>query len=380
MKKQCIQWVVVALVIMTSVSCEQDSLLQTKTRGNPNPALVNVASGSLLPLLNDPKITSFSPARGIPGATIITIAGKFFSNTPSNNTVTFSGGVQGMIIETNSTVVTSPDYAEVLRVKVPVGALLGKITIRANHNSPPISNNNAAISTVDFVPINIPTNGLAAFYPFDGSANDIGPYQLKSQVNGAVLSQDRLGNANSAYFFDGVNDFITLGNPEPLQISNIITISGWVNWEFRTPPRPLNDNMFIITKRLQNSGGNLISGYHLGLTSDGGNPYYTSAWIQSPPSNYFFGAVGNITAQNWVFFSLVIDGNTMKFYHNGLLTYEVTYANIVLDGSSTLGELVIGAMGGDNQNYGFFFKGKIDDIAIYNRALSSSEVVQLYKQ
>jgi hypothetical protein len=42
MKKQCIQWVVVALVIMTSVSCEQDSLLQTKTRGNPNPALVNV--------------------------------------------------------------------------------------------------------------------------------------------------------------------------------------------------------------------------------------------------------------------------------------------------------------------------------------------------
>src|SRR5258708_312067 len=47
------------------------------------------------------------------------------------------------------------------------------------------------------------TNGLVAFYTFSGNANDSAGHQLNGTVQGATLTADRFGNANSAYAFDG---------------------------------------------------------------------------------------------------------------------------------------------------------------------------------
>jgi hypothetical protein len=83
-----------------------------------------------------------------------------------------------------------------------------------------------------------------------------------------------------------------------------------------------------------------------------------------------------ISIRTWIHFTLIIDGKSWKFYQNGVSTHGATAAssvNILDDGS--MGELVIGKYSG-----GFFFDGNIDDIAIYNRALSDAEVTQLYNQ
>jgi len=54
----------------------------------------------------------------------------------------------------------------------------------------------------------IPSNGLVAWYPFNGNANDESGNGNNGVVNGATLTADRFGNANGAYSFDGVNSFI----------------------------------------------------------------------------------------------------------------------------------------------------------------------------
>jgi len=54
----------------------------------------------------------------------------------------------------------------------------------------------------------IPTSGLVAYWPFNGNANDESGNKNDGIVYGASLTSDRFGNMNSAYNFDGINDYI----------------------------------------------------------------------------------------------------------------------------------------------------------------------------
>ena len=56
-----------------------------------------------------------------------------------------------------------------------------------------------------------PNLGLIAWYPFNGNAQDESGNGHHGKVNGATLCQDRKGSNDSAYNFDGVNDYIDLG-------------------------------------------------------------------------------------------------------------------------------------------------------------------------
>ena len=82
-------------------------------------------------------------------------------------------------------------------------------------------------SLVAQIPSYIPTDGLVAWYPFNGNANDESGNGNSGTVNGATLTTDKDGNENSAYIFDGVDDYIDLGDyifNSPSQFS----ISLWV--------------------------------------------------------------------------------------------------------------------------------------------------------
>lgn len=70
-------------------------------------------------------------------------------------------------------------------------------------------------------------DGLVAYYPFNGNANDeSGNGKHALLISGANLTQDRFGNANSAYYFDGSNDFIQIPHPGYLVYGSI---NMWVN-------------------------------------------------------------------------------------------------------------------------------------------------------
>src|SRR5271170_1089907 len=69
------------------------------------------------------------------------------------------------------------------------------------------------------------TNGLVAYYPFSGNANDASGNGNNGTVYGASLTTDRLGNSNSAYSFDGIGNYISTAD---INLSEEATISVWV--------------------------------------------------------------------------------------------------------------------------------------------------------
>lgn len=73
-----------------------------------------------------------------------------------------------------------------------------------------------AIASLSFIAQDL-SNGLLLHYDFNGNANDISGNGMHATVNGATLTTDKDGNANSAYSFDGVDDFIELPNDASLK-------------------------------------------------------------------------------------------------------------------------------------------------------------------
>jgi hypothetical protein len=177
------------------------------------------------------------------------------------------------------------------------------------------------------------------------------------------LTTDRFGNANKAYSFDG-NDVITINSTTALSLQNKFTISLWV-------VRNNNGYMGFISKRRDATGGITyhISGsesvQEVGINNDppgGGCP---SCNIGSGNSS------SNLS--NWNHFVGVWDGTRLKFYQNGNLVSDV---NGVLGNNNTLinfnSPVEIGRYLSSSLN------GKLDDIAIWNRALTESEIKNIY--
>lgn len=314
-------------------------------------------------VLHVPTITSFNPARALPGASV-TITGTNFSDIIANNTVEFNN-VSASITSATSTTLT---------VTVPDGSTTGKISVTTGGNK--------ATSADNFeVLIDIPRDGLVAFYPFTGNANDVSGNNLHGTTRGGPTPDvDRYGHTGSAYKFDGTDDYITLGNPSQLQISNTITLSGWINIRaFRTPPAPGVNYMTVIEKMY--TSGSVSKGYTLeqdfygnGMPSMSTAIYSSddSGTITSFLSSYVGGAV---ITHEWMFFCFVIDGDSYKYYRNGTLAKEISASGTTILADGARGDLVVG-----NNGTNHYFDGWIDDIAIYNRALPADEVMQLYRQ
>lgn len=75
-------------------------------------------------------------------------------------------------------------------------------------------------------------DGLVAYYPFNGNANDESGSGKNGTVYGATLTQDRFGNANSAYNFNGTDNFIETP-PVGLQTGDSFTVSLWIRYELQ---------------------------------------------------------------------------------------------------------------------------------------------------
>lgn len=92
------------------------------------------------------------------------------------------------------------------------------------------------VSVISFgqPPAYVPTNGLVGYWPFNGNAIDESGNGLDGTVNGATLTNDRLGNANSAYDFDGNSDIEIPGVIPELLNQSEITYSVWVKQALST--------------------------------------------------------------------------------------------------------------------------------------------------
>lgn len=200
-------------------------------------------------------------------------------------------------------------------------------------------------------------NGLAAYFPFNGNANDESGNGNNGTVNNATLIFDRDGNPGSAYSFDGEKSYIEVGSVETFEFANSLSLDVWIN-----PVGPGSD------------GGGVIAGkenkYLLARYADG---TIRVAIANTDPGWQFINTGYVAPLYQWTRIVLVYDAGVIKVYANGVLVY--TYNG---SGPITMGDFMFGTpifRVGNRELYNIQkFDGIIDEVRVYNRALTEQEI------
>lgn len=214
-------------------------------------------------------------------------------------------------------------------------------------------------------------DGLIAYYPFNGNANDESGNANDGTVNGAVLTADRYGNLDSAYRFDDVgNKRISLGTIiDPAHMTNL-TISAWINLNVDAVSCCDGDSQTILG---QGSGTGSSSRYPFWFLFTYNGRYAikrNSPSLETEPNFY-------PADDTWHFVTATVEGNEFALFFDGV---EVSRRTDAGSPGGTNYPLSIGNLGDTSGIYGNTFNGDIDDVGIYNRALSPSEINYLYNQ
>ncbi len=200
--------------------------------------------------------------------------------------------------------------------------------------------------------------GLVAYYPFNGNANDeSGNGNNGVEKGGLTYTIGKIGQAAS---FDGVDDYITLGDPASLKITgeNNISISLWSNIKTVKEHHVLS--------RRQSACRSV--GYLVGFR-------YSNANVHFNGNNQFADSGILLSINNWYFISISYNSNSkiLTFYVNDQkITRQINKLGDPLNV-----EFMIGHSGGCTTRN--LYHGLMDDLRIYNRVLTEAEIQVLYK-
>ncbi len=222
------------------------------------------------------------------------------------------------------------------------------------------------------LPSYVSTDGLVGYWPFCGNANDESGNGNNGTVNGATLTADRNGNANSAYSFNGISDFITVPHAPELDMRNqSLTIGFWKK-----------------TNIYSNQPAELV---WYGDMEGGRDPYYMATQSDQiylgryagnglNPSDYRGIASQQSLGWEYITGTFDINNNRYRLYKNGVMLVDSVFNLSSIINYSTSGyNLMFGGLGPNTGGWGQFFNGNLDDIAIYNRLLTSQEIQELYQ-
>jgi Ca2+-binding RTX toxin-like protein len=206
--------------------------------------------------------------------------------------------------------------------------------------------------------------GLTGSYPFNGNANDESAYANNGTVYGALLAADRYGNPNSAYRFDGIDDYITAPDA-PQQHAAAVTASVWIQPLALGSTQACKDAR-IVFKR--NSRVSNFEGFQMTLAGA------TVAAVVASSAGQQVGVASSspIVVGQWTHLVLTADGAMLSLYQNGSLVGSHSTGFPLDIGNRPL------AFGSSNESCNGYFNGVIDDIRIYNRALAPAEIALLY--
>jgi hypothetical protein len=204
------------------------------------------------------------------------------------------------------------------------------------------------------------TNGLVAYYPFNGNANDASGNSNNATTVQATLTSDRYGNPNQAYSFNGTNSYIGFSKLPTTQIDN---------WSLVTWMKPASLNQIGVWIALGYDDGYTGNGYAFGITGPLFGTTGNQLWACFGGINRYPGGFVFTSTNLWYQVVMIRNSGVTTLYVNGVLTST----NNITDTPLTPTTFRIGGENGLR-----FFNGAIDDVRIYNRALSSNEVAQLY--
>ncbi|MBU0509182.1 family 16 glycosylhydrolase, partial [bacterium] len=232
--------------------------------------------------------------------------------------------------------------------------------------------NNSGEMVVDYVCITpgtlTPTQGLVAYYPFNGNANDESGNNNHGRVCGALSVQDRFGSPSQAYEFGASNDTIPL--PASINITGSMSISFWVsttmvdtgNWPFAS---------FLVDRD--------ICGYSrdwsVGLGHGGKIQFNTGMSNRDSVLT----SAQDINTNSWNHVTVVRDATNgiKRIYINGVHDAAAPFDNQSFANNS---RQIFLAASVCNTSTHHFFRGRMDDVRFYTRVISDAEIQQLYHE
>jgi len=197
--------------------------------------------------------------------------------------------------------------------------------------------------------------------------NDASAHNNQGQIHGAVWTEGKTG---SGLQFDGGDDYVEIPDSASLDsVNSSVTLMAWVKPEPGSErgsiiarflydyDAPINDRVFEL-----DIGTNEFVGFS--ISSDGTNEEGSNVWLKS---NYA------VRENEWTHIAAVSDGTTMRIYLNGAADPGSAGAPSGIHVSSR--NMQIGAWEYSPGQRSTFFKGLIDEVKVFNHALSAGEIM-----
>jgi hypothetical protein len=295
----------------------------------------------------------------------------------AQKTLNYLGTIPSSLAATNSDVTIGGLYTSVLSqflngslddVRI-YNRALSASEIKQIYNQSVGSKVNASSQTDSTTSLN---TGLVGWWTFDSKNLKSNVADSSGQGNtgyltgfGATSTAVTAGKLGQGLKFDGVNDYVTRASPTNLDHS-FITVSAWVK-----PQRFVANGAIVARSTVSGNTG----GFQFTPTSatTGAVTFWASisgTWRSSPSANGF------LEKNKWVHAVVTYDGNYVRTYKNGILNVTPSAWPGTIDAAGSPNVVNIGK----HNNAAAYFDGIIDDVRVYSRAFSASEVKQLYNQ
>ncbi|MCI0641905.1 MAG: PKD domain-containing protein [Gemmataceae bacterium] len=204
----------------------------------------------------------------------------------------------------------------------------------------------------------VPVTGLVAAYNFDQGAGTVLTDVSGNNNNGTIINATWSSTAQSgqSLYFNGVDATVRIADSASLDLTNGMTLEAWIR------PKDISNWRSVLLKE-----GDQTLSYGLYANGDGARKNTPALYAYNGESFNALRGTSTIRTGRWTHLAGTYDGSTLRLYVNGVLvgTRAVTGNLIVSNGALTIG---------GNSVWGEFFKGNIDDVRVYNRALTQSEI------
>jgi len=205
-------------------------------------------------------------------------------------------------------------------------------------------------------------SGLVAYFPFNGNANDETGNGYDGTVSGATLTSDRFNQTDKAYNFvyNGFSsDKIQISGTSGLNFSTSgFSLSAWIKFSGTAGS---GNNYPIVSKHIcGEQSGYILMLYNGKLTF----------WLAGASGYNILSTTEDYTDETWHQVVAVYDGSNQYIYVDGLLKNSIAFSYTIFNSADW-------ALGGYNGCNGGF-NGKVDEVKIYNRPLSDSEILDEY--
>ena len=333
-------------------------------------------------------------------ATFTVTAGAVASNQTASIAATLNGSKQTATISLGATVsvaltptsATAPNAGTLQFTAAVSGSsnsgvtwllspAIGSISGSGFYTAPPFVNSPQAV-TVTATSIADPSRsasasillqpvGLVGYWPFDESSGFIANDASGSGNNGTLqclsscspLPNWTSGIRNGAINFSATNDFVSVPDQPNLELTNQFTIAFWTN-----PAGPGNEFIDKVSGISVAKGSGVSNGYRIGANTAGA--LFISLYKNSTLSVQCLTSNGVEQLQTWQHYAVTYDSKNIRIYVNGVL--RTTCATTVQPGTDAT-PLSIGGIRNDPTS-----ARTMDEVRLYNRALSVQEVASIY--